>query len=98
MNTVHNETKITPAQTEVTVAHVTKVESSSSNGCGGCGCGRISKCLCGGISIDVGPCICNTSGNGLLGCLGCCVLWPINCFIGSTWGICNYITCGSCSR
>ncbi|CAH6419288.1 Hypothetical protein HVR_LOCUS489 [uncultured virus] len=53
--------------------------------------------ICGNIGCQTGPFTCNTQGSGCVGCLCCCIVWPFNCCIGATWGICNFLTCGSCS-
>lgn len=59
---------------------------------------QVSAYVCGSIHVETGPFVCKTEGSGVLGCLGCCIFWPINCLIGGTWGTCNYITCGHCER
>lgn len=54
--------------------------------------------IIGGCEWEWGPFVCTTKGTGCCGCVGCCVCWPLNCLIGGTWGICNFLTCGACDN
>jgi len=72
-----------------------RVDSADSNVMrlnGGC------NCLIGGVGCDSGPCICYTTGHGILGTLACLVLWPLNAVLGFTLGVLNCLTCGMFGR
>ncbi|GAA96981.1 uncharacterized protein L969DRAFT_96871 [Mixia osmundae IAM 14324] len=58
---------------------------------GGCGC------LVGKLHCRSGPCICETSGSGILSILACIVIWPFNAIFGLLLGVLDCLTCGCCS-
>lgn len=58
----------------------------------------ICDCCCGAVSWQTGPYVCDTQGHGYMGCCLCCVIWPFNCIIGTTWGILDTLTCHCCDH
>jgi hypothetical protein len=85
------------AQPQSTVMTVSPPSNSSPRRCLRDCAESVNRCAIGTLYVRSGPCYCRTNADGCGLCrLACCVVYPLNCLLGITWGVvcCRICVCG----